>query len=59
VLDQVPSRQRELARMNSILWRHSLENDTVVTEIPISQAEYQEPIEPFLLRARAEGVPVT
>ncbi len=59
VLDEVPSRQRELARMDSILWRHSLANDTVVTEIPISEAEYQKPSEPFLLRARAEGVPVT
>jgi predicted nucleotidyltransferase len=58
VLDEVPSRQRELARMNSVLWRHSLENNTVVTEIPISEAEYREPIEPFILRARAEGVPV-
>jgi predicted nucleotidyltransferase len=58
VLDEVPSRRRELARMNSVLWRHSLENNTVVTEIPISEAEYREPIEPFILRARAEGVPV-
>ncbi len=59
ILDEVPSRQRELARMNDILWRHSLENDTVVTEIPVSAAEWREPGEPFLMRARAEGVPVT
>ena len=58
VLDEVPSRQRELARMNGVLWRHSLQNDTVVTEIPVSEAEYLEPTEPFILRARTEGLPV-
>ena len=44
--------------MNGVLWRHSLENDTVVTEIPVSEGEYLEPTEPFILRARAEGIQV-
>jgi hypothetical protein len=41
------------ARMNSVLWRHSFENDTVVTEIPVFDSEYRESIEPFILCARA------
>ena len=35
VLDQVDSRWQELSRMSDVLWRHSLEHDVVVTEIPV------------------------
>jgi predicted nucleotidyltransferase len=56
VLDEVPSRQRELRRMRDVLWRHSLANDTVVTEIPVSEREYRDSDEPLLARARLEGV---
>jgi predicted nucleotidyltransferase len=59
VLDEVLSRRDELARMSDVLWRHSLENDVVVTEIPVSETEYRESDEPLLVRARAEGVQVT
>lgn len=59
VLDEVLSRRLELARMSDVLWRHSLEHDVVVTELPVSEAEYRESDEPLLVRARAEGVPVT
>ena len=59
VLDEVRSRRRELARMSDVLWRHSLEHDTVVTEIPVSEREYLESDEPLLVRARAEGLTVT
>jgi predicted nucleotidyltransferase len=55
VLDEVPSRHVELARMNDVLWRHSLENDTIVTEIPVSEAEYRDSGEPLIVRVRAEG----
>jgi predicted nucleotidyltransferase len=58
VLDEVHSRSRELTRMSDVLWRHSLENDTVVAEIPVSEAEYRELADPLLARARAEGVSV-
>jgi predicted nucleotidyltransferase len=58
VLDHVHSRRAELDRMNQVLWRHSLRNDTVVTELPISEAEYRDSDEPVLIRARAEGVAV-
>jgi predicted nucleotidyltransferase len=59
VLDEVRSRWEELRRMSDALWRHSLEHDVVVTEIPVSEAEYRESDEPILVRARAEGVTVT
>lgn len=58
VLDEVPSRRRELARMSDVLWRHSLENDTIVAEIPVSETEYRELANPLLARVRAEGVSV-
>jgi len=58
VLDEVHSRRGELERMNEVLWRHSLQNDTVVTELPISEAEFRDSDEPILVRARAEGLVV-
>jgi len=58
VLDEVGSRRKELARMSDVLWRHSLEHDVVVTEIPVSEVEYRESDEPLLVRARDEGVPI-
>ena len=59
VLDEVRSRRTEIARMSDILWRHSLEHDTVVTEIPVSESDYRESDEPLLVRARSEGVLLT
>lgn len=59
VLDAVESRGRELARMDGILWRHSLANDTVITEIPVSEAEFRESDVALLVRARAEAIPVS
>ena len=58
VLDEVSSRRRELTRMSDVLWRHSLENDTVVAEIPVSEAEYRGLADPLLVRVRAEGISV-
>jgi hypothetical protein len=58
ILDEVSSRRRELDRMDAILWRHSLANDTVVTEIPVSEREYRESDSPLLIRVRAEGLTV-
>lgn len=59
ILDEVPSRRHELEKMDGVLWRHSMDNDTVVTEIPVSELEYRESNEPLLARIRAEGVSVT
>lgn len=58
VLDEVPSRRVELNRMSQVLWRHSLQHGTVVTELPVSELEYLESDEPILVRVRAEGSPV-
>lgn len=58
ILDTVPSRRRELTRMSDLMWRHSLGSDTVVTEIPVSEAEYRELEDPLLARVRSEGVSV-
>lgn len=58
VLDEVSSRRRELARMDEVLWRHSLASDSVITRIPVSEAEFRESDVPLIVRARAEGVPV-
>jgi predicted nucleotidyltransferase len=58
VLDDVYSRRAELERMNEVLWRHSLRNDVVITELPISMAEYRDSDEPLLVRARADGLAV-
>jgi predicted nucleotidyltransferase len=58
VLDEIASRQTELARMSGILWKHSLANDTVVAEIPVSEHEYRNLADPLLAQVRAEGVSV-
>jgi hypothetical protein len=58
VLDEVPSRQRELARMNDVLGRHSLSNDVVLSEIPISVSEYQDHRVPLLERVRYRALTV-
>lgn len=58
VLDRVPSRQAELARMSDVLWKHSLANDTVVAEIPVSEDEFRSLPDPLIARVRAEGISV-
>ncbi|MGH2993719.1 MAG: UPF0158 family protein [Solirubrobacterales bacterium] len=59
VLDRVESSREERRRMRDVLWRHSLDNDTVVVAIPVSEQRLQSEAEPFLIRARSEGVPIT
>ena len=58
VLDRVESVWEELRQMDPILWQHSFANDTVVTEVPVSEREFRESDTPLLIRVRAEGVPV-
>lgn len=57
VLDDLAGRARwdEVDRMDEILWRHSYENDTVVTAIPVSEHEFEQQTRPFIRRARSEG----
>jgi hypothetical protein len=58
VLDSVPDRWEEKRRMDKVMWRHSIRHDTVVTEIPVTEAELERAGTPLLVRARAEGVRV-
>jgi hypothetical protein len=58
VLDRVPDRWEEKRRMDRVMWRHSIRHDTVVTEIPVAEADFEHAVSPLLVRARAEGVRV-
>jgi hypothetical protein len=55
VLDQMGDRWEEKRRMDPVMWRHSVRNDTVVTETPVSEAELGSGGTPLVARARIEG----
>jgi predicted nucleotidyltransferase len=55
VLDEVESVWDELRRMDEALWRHSFENDTVISVVPVGEADLERQATPALIRARAEG----
>ncbi len=55
VLDRVESGWEEAKRMDEILWRHSFENDTVVTSMAVAEDELGRARRPVLIRAQAEG----
>ena len=59
VLDRVDSVWEELRRMDEILWRHSFENETVVSALVIDEAGLREPEVPAVMRARIEGLALT
>ena len=56
VLNQVEQPWAERRRMSEILWRHSFAGGIVVTALPVGEAEYENPDEPVLIRAREEAV---
>ncbi len=58
VLDHVASRWEERKRMDEVLWRHSLENDTVVCALPVSEHDLAAADRPVLAAAKTEGVSV-
>jgi predicted nucleotidyltransferase len=58
VLDHVDSVWDELRRMDPIAWRHSFENETVVTVLPVSRSDLESRQKPLLVRAQSEGLPV-
>lgn len=55
VLDRVVSAWEELRRMDEILWQHSYRNDAVISAVPVGEDELDDPAQPLLIRARAEG----
>lgn len=56
VLDRVEQPWAERRRMSDILWRHSFDGDVVVTVLPVGEADYDDPDEPVLIRARQEAL---
>jgi predicted nucleotidyltransferase len=55
VLDRVDSVWEELRRMNEILDRHSVANETVISAMPVPEADVAKPATPVLIRATIEG----
>ncbi len=55
VLDRVDSPWDELRSMEEILDRHSVENETVVSALPVAEAALAESRIPVLVRASTEG----
>lgn len=55
VLDRVASPWEELRRMDEILDRHSVRNDTVVSALVVAEAELADPRAPAVVRASREG----
>jgi hypothetical protein len=56
VLEHIDSVWDELRRMDPLLWRHSFDNDTVVTALPVAKGDVEERKRPVLVRAQAEGL---
>lgn len=55
VLDRLDSPWAELERMDEILDRHSVEHETVVSAMPVAEADVAKPVVPALIRAATEG----
>jgi Uncharacterised protein family (UPF0158)/Nucleotidyltransferase domain len=55
VLDRLDSPWDELRRMDEILDRHSVEWETVISAMPVAEADLAQPAVPALIRAAAEG----
>ena len=58
VLDSFDSSWVEHERMSDILYRHSLDNDTVVSGHVVSERDFAVAQRPVLIRIRAEGQPI-
>jgi hypothetical protein len=58
VLDSVPDRWEERRRMDKVMWRHSIRNDTVIAAAPVTEAELDRGGTLLLARALSEGVPI-
>ncbi len=58
VLDRVDDRWTERTHMSDVLYRHSLENDTLVSVLPVSETDFARPTQQVIRNARAEGVAV-
>jgi predicted nucleotidyltransferase len=59
VLDRVHSRWAERRRVEDVLWKHSFENDVIVSAFPVAEAELRRQTSPFMRRVQAEAVSLT
>jgi hypothetical protein len=55
VLDQVDSPWDELQAMDEVLWRHSYQNDAVISAVPVAEHALHDAAHPLVIRAQAEG----
>lgn len=58
VLDRVDDAWREHQRIDHILYRHSLDNTTVVSALIVGERDYASAQRPALIRARSEGLAI-
>ena len=56
VLDKVDDHWEEKRHMDRVMWRHSVRNDTVITETPVAESDLDVAATPLLARARREGL---
>jgi hypothetical protein len=56
ILERISDRWQEKRRMDRIVWRYSIRHDTVVTALPVTEAELERSATPMLARATAEGI---
>lgn len=56
VLREMPSAWAERARIDDVLWRHTLESGIVVSGLPVRAADLEPPRRPVLVRALADGI---
>jgi hypothetical protein len=56
ILERISDRWQEKRRMDRIVWRYSMRHDTVVTALPVTEAELERSATPMLARATAEGI---
>jgi Uncharacterised protein family (UPF0158) len=58
ILERITNRWQEKRRIDRIAWRHSIRHDTVVTVLPVTDAELGRSATPMLARAAVEGIRV-
>ena len=58
VLDEIAEPWEERRRLDRVMWRHSVRNNTVVKQLSVTEAELQAKPAPLLTHALLEGVRV-
>ena len=58
VLDHITDRWRERRRVDRVMWRHSVRNDTVIKQLSVTESELQDKAAPRPADALLEGVRV-